>query len=405
MPLIVSAIGSVEQCPGPACWPRPPRAPVPSSPLLHLGARTISATTARAPAPSLRCAARSAAVSAPVTASWSLHALARGVRICAMPEPVLALARPRPLHHQGAQRDDLLVGTVARACPLPGARAHDSIGESGHTADAPMPRRLARKRLQGRKRRSPCARIGRHGMVAASGKAATTAHALSATIVHKATCARLGAGIVLLSRPGPSARLGRRPPAASFPPGPPILGTPLAPSLRSVAGIRNPQGGRTLWLRGRSERRGRRRPLRLGGTARDHGPRSRPFPCQPLPPPRGPSACRSTGPAGVAQALCLGRGRALLGHRGRGASWRRSRSRLRSPPRRSCRRQRQHARPAAQRLQRGSLRRLWNSARRHGGKLWAATKSDARLRRPTPAHPAAPPETYRPTADLELAVR
>jgi hypothetical protein len=289
--------------------------------------------------------------------------------------------------------------------PRPAPPPHDSIGESGHTADAPMPRRLARKRLQGRKRRSPCARIGRHGMVAASGKAATTAHALSATIVHKATCARLGAGIVLLSRPGPSARLGRRPPAASFPPGPPILGTPLAPSLRSVAGIRNPQGGRTLWLRGRSERRGRRRPLRLGGTARDHGPRSRPFPCQPLPPPRGPSACRSTGPAGVAQALCLGRGRALLGHRGRGASWRRSRSRLRSPPRRSCRRQRQHARPAAQRLQRGSLRRLWNSARRHGGKLWAATKSDARLRRPTPAHPAAPPETYRPTADLELAVR
>ncbi len=43
-------------------------------------------------------------------------------------------------------------------------------------------------------------------------------------------------------------------------------------------------------------------------------------------------------------------------HRGRGASWRRSRSRLRSPPRRRSWPAHQRARPASQRLQRGSLR-------------------------------------------------
>jgi hypothetical protein len=52
------------------------------------------------------------------------------------------------------------------------------------TVDAPMPRRLARKCLQQRGRWSPCARIGRHGMVAAWWKAATTAHGPSATIVQ-----------------------------------------------------------------------------------------------------------------------------------------------------------------------------------------------------------------------------
>jgi hypothetical protein len=112
--------------------PSAPRSPVPSPPLLRLSAATTSAATARAPAPSPRFDARSAAVRATVTASWSLHALARGgVRTCAPPSAELALARPSPLHPPGAQPDDLLLGTVARACPLPGARVHDSIGGRG----------------------------------------------------------------------------------------------------------------------------------------------------------------------------------------------------------------------------------------------------------------------------------
>jgi hypothetical protein len=68
-------------------------------------------------------------------------------------------------------------------------------------------------------------------MVAASGKVATTTHDRQRDDCAQSDDARLGAGIVLQSAPGPSARLGRRPPAASFPPGPPNLGTPLAPSL------------------------------------------------------------------------------------------------------------------------------------------------------------------------------
>ena len=47
---------------------------------------------------------------------------------------------------------------------------------------------------------------------------------------------------------------------------------------------------------------------------------------------------------------------ALSDHRDCGASWRRSRSRLRAPPPRSSRPAHRRARPASQRLQRGSLR-------------------------------------------------
>jgi len=79
-------------------------------------------------------------------------------------------------------------------------------------------------------------------MVAASGKAATTTHGRQHDDRAQTGGARLGASLVLLSTPGPSARFGRRPPAASFPPGPPNLGTPLAPSLRSVAGKGIPRG-------------------------------------------------------------------------------------------------------------------------------------------------------------------
>jgi hypothetical protein len=221
-------------------------------------------------------------------------ALARSSRMSLVRLVLAPAAGPGPLHPLGAQRGDCLPRPVARACPLPRARAGSSIRESGATRST-LP--AAAPRSQAPSAATTAVSLCSHRtprQVAASVKAATTAHEPSATTSWKSPCAHLGASFNLLSTPGPSARLGRRPPAASFPPGPPNLGTPLAPSLRSVAGIRNPQGGRTLWLRGRSERQGRRRPLRLGGTARDHGPRSRPFPHQPLPPPRGPSACRST---------------------------------------------------------------------------------------------------------------
>ena len=156
-----------------------------------------------------------------------------------------------------------------------------------------------------------------------------------------------------------AARFGRRPPAASFPPGPPILGTPLA---RFARWNKESPGGKDALARRRFERRGRRRRLRLGGTARDHGPRSRPFPHQPLPPPRGPAACRATGPAGVGQTSRLGRRRAL-GTRASAPVRAPRRCRLRSPPPRRSWPGQPRTRIAARRLQRGSLRRPWNSAR------------------------------------------
>jgi hypothetical protein len=143
------------------------------------------------------------------------------VRTCATPGPVLALARPSPLPQLGAQRRAHLVGTVARACPLPRARAHDSIGKAAPQEDAPMPRRLARKCLQGRKRRSPCARIGRPGMVAAFGKAVTTAHGPSATIVQNARVRAARRRRQLSVDPGPV--------GTPRPPFPPPRPSPLDP--------------------------------------------------------------------------------------------------------------------------------------------------------------------------------
>ena len=116
----------------------------------------------------------------------------------------------------------------ARVPPAGRTRARLHPGRGHHAVDAPMPRRLARKCLQGRKRRSPCARIGRHGMVAASGKAATTAHDPSATIVHKPTARASVQDSALGRRRARRHALAAFPPAASFPPGPPFLGTPLA---------------------------------------------------------------------------------------------------------------------------------------------------------------------------------
>jgi hypothetical protein len=60
-------------------------------------------------------------------------ALARASCVTAARLVLAPAARPSPLLHPGAQRNDLLLGTVARACPMPGARAHDSIPKSGAT--------------------------------------------------------------------------------------------------------------------------------------------------------------------------------------------------------------------------------------------------------------------------------
>ena len=104
------------------------------------------------------------------------------------------------------------------------------------------------------------------------------------------------------------ARFGRR-----FPRRAPPLWTPLPwhPLF-----LRNPQGGGALWLRGRSERRGRRRPLRLGGNGA--APRT------PVRRPGRPAACIARvcwGPAGEGQASHFRRRRALRPPR-LGASWR-----------------------------------------------------------------------------------
>ena len=158
-------------------------------------------------------------------------------RGCATASAVLALARPSPLPHSGAQHDAfLLEPRRARVPPAGRTRVLLHPGKRHHSIDAPMPRRLARKCLQGRKRRSPCARIGRHGMVAAFGKAATAALAPSATIMQNAGCARRGASLCFLSRPGPSARLGRLSPRRVLPPWTPQPGyLPGARSLRELA--------------------------------------------------------------------------------------------------------------------------------------------------------------------------
>jgi hypothetical protein len=191
---------------------------------------------------------------------------------------------------------------------------------------------LARKCPQWRSRRSLCARAGApcSRSISESGDARN----LAPTSAH--------------CRPRAFARLGRRSPRRSFPPGPPNLGTPI---------FEESPGGKDALARRRSEwpgtaTAGSPRGERRATTA----PRSRPFPHQPLPPPRGPTACRATGPAGAGQASRLGRRRAVRSPRPlpsgardqptlpphpRAARapvaadrWRRRRSRLHSPPRR-----------------------------------------------------------------------
>ena len=140
------------------------------------------------------------------------------------------------LHRAGAQPDDLILDTVARACPLPGARAHDSIGESGRTgkrSHAAAPRSqvpsVEKATFTLCSHRTP-----RHGRcIRESGDGSSRSPARRSCRTRRA---QFSASLCFLSRPGPSARLGRRPPAASFPPGPPNLGTPLiARLLRKLA--------------------------------------------------------------------------------------------------------------------------------------------------------------------------
>ena len=141
----------------------------------------------------------------------------------------------------------------ARTTPSEKAAAH------GRRSHAAAPRSQV---PSGTQRRSTCARIGRLGMVAASGKAATTAHGRQRGDRAQSGGARLVPTSQLERGRAPyahacNARFGRR-----FPRRAPPLWTPLPwhPLF-----LRNPQRGGALWLRGRSERRGRRRPLRLGG--------------------------------------------------------------------------------------------------------------------------------------------
>ena len=140
-------------------------------------ARAFSqAATARAPAPSPRRDARSAAVRASVTASWSLHALARG---CAHARRLGVCLRWQVPVRSVIQAPSAMLFSLAPSRVRAPCRAHARTTPSGKAdaqEDAPMPRRLARKCFQQRGRRSPCARIGRHGMVAAFGKAATATH-------------------------------------------------------------------------------------------------------------------------------------------------------------------------------------------------------------------------------------
>ena len=121
-------------------------------------------------------ASNSAAICAEVTASWALHALARGCAHERRPEP-----RSR---WQGPVRSIVQAPSAAIFARAPSrarapCRAHARTTACGKAAAHGRRSHAAAPRSQvpsGRKRRSTCARIGRHGMVAASGKAATTAH-------------------------------------------------------------------------------------------------------------------------------------------------------------------------------------------------------------------------------------
>jgi len=142
------------------------------------------------------------------------------------------VASPSPLHHPGAQLDDFFFATVARACPLPGARAHDSIRESGATRSTLPCRGASLASASGHT-------TGVH-LVLASDATAWSLHPGKRRNQRGDHAGSIGArlGTSICSWP-PRARrhaLAAFPPAASFPPGPPNLGTPLiARLLRKLA--------------------------------------------------------------------------------------------------------------------------------------------------------------------------
>jgi hypothetical protein len=336
-----------------------PRAPVPSPPLLLLSAATVSASTARAPAPSPRCGARSAAIHAPVTASQVLHLRSRAAARMSETTP-RARSGSRTWSAPSSRCPERRSSSRHRRTRVPAAartRARLHRRKRRHTADAPMPRRLARKCLQGRKRRSPCARIGRHGMVAASGKAATATHRPSAAISQKPTARSSAPTSALVRRRARRARFGRLSPRRVLPPWTPQPGHPPDRSLAWARSLnKESPGGKDALARRRSEWPR----TATAGSPRGDGARPRP-PVAPLP---LPAPATTTGACSV---QCDGPG-------WRGASIT-SRPTARSQvtaaaalagaaAARACAlrlgvglgQRHQRTRPAAQRLQRGSLR-------------------------------------------------
>jgi len=158
-------------------------------------------------------------------------ALAPESQVTATSLPLAPDAWPGPLHHPGAQRRDPLLAPVARAVHPPPATptvSADQLGLREHVARHSLceggaagsispwhrdrPAHLARKCPQWHSRRSPCARAG----------------APCSRSISESGDARGSAPASCLVDPGPVfARLGRRSPRRSFPPGPPNLGTPL----------------------------------------------------------------------------------------------------------------------------------------------------------------------------------
>ena len=241
-------------------------------------------------------------------------ALARASRVTAAHLQLAPDAWPGPLHHPGAQR---------RSSPRPrGARrapSARSLGSERRPTRAPGARRTS---LHLRKRRrwlcaSPrsrdwaapaslaCTRCGCDGAHLVLALAARPSRSISESgDANPRKTARRSCRTRVARDSGPAsalgrcrarrARIGRRSPRRSFPPGPPNLGTPFP--LASLAEKESP-GGKDALARRRSEwprtaTAGSPRGERRATTA----PRSRPFPCQPLPPPRGPAACKCDGP-------------------------------------------------------------------------------------------------------------
>lgn len=284
-----------------------PRAPVPSSPLPRLGAILFSATTARAPAPSRWCVApqrggsvaRSPASRALHLRSREHHGSRRPSRARSGRKARAAPSRWRPArrsaHEPRAARRAPSASDIEVSGSRRGLREHvarHSLGKGGEIGGSlAAPASLAS---------AIWARKGAH-LVRASARAARSLHLgkrrphlsvgrqrddLGEIGRRAARGKHLGTTDPAPTRTG--ARFGRRFPRRAPPPWNPHPWHPLSK--------RNPQWGGALWLRGRSERRGRRRPLRLGGTGA--APRA------PVLRLRRPAACRS--PCGWAR---LARGR------------------------------------------------------------------------------------------------